>query len=251
MQEAAPEGRALSILVVDDYPANRLLLARQLSFLGHRIVTAEDGVQGLEQWRAGQFDGVITDCNMPFKNGYQLAQDIRAQEREQGLEPCLLLGFTANAQPEEAERCRQAGMDGCLFKPTGLDDLQSALASRLADAGPQPVPTFDLSTLVALTGDDHAALVGLLAPLLKSLGEDRALLPRLASQADFAKLHDLAHRAKGGARMVKAYLLISGCEALEAACEQRDRQALGPAVDGVNEALDVLHRGLKAYCNQP
>jgi len=251
VQEAAPEGRALSILVVDDYPANRLLLARQLSFLGHRIVTAEDGVQGLEQWRAGQFDGVITDCNMPFKNGYQLAQDIRAQEREQGLEPCLLLGFTANAQPEEAERCRQAGMDGCLFKPTGLDDLRSALASRLADAGPQPVPTFDLSTLVALTGDDHAALVGLLAPLLKSLGEDRALLPRLASQADFAKLHDLAHRAKGGARMVKAYLLISGCEALEAACEQRDRQALGPAVDGVNEALDVLHRGLKAYCNQP
>ncbi|XMB52095.1 transporter substrate-binding domain-containing protein [Pseudomonas fluorescens] len=250
-QEAAPEGRALKILVVDDYPANRLLLARQLSFLGHHIVTAEDGVQGLEQWRTGQFDGVITDCNMPFKNGYQLAQDIRAQEREQGLEPCLLLGFTANAQPEEAERCRQAGMDGCLFKPTGLDDLRSALASRVADAGPQPVATFDLSTLIALTGDDHAALVELLAPLLESLEADRALLPRLASQADFAKLHDLAHRAKGGARMVKANLLISGCEALEAVCEQRDRQALGPAVESVAEAIDVLRHGLSAYCNQP
>jgi len=250
-QEAVPEGRALKILVVDDYPANRLLLARQLSFLGHDIVTAEDGVQGLEQWRAGQFDGVITDCNMPFKNGYQLAQEIRAQEREQGLEPCLLLGFTANAQPEEAERCRQAGMDGCLFKPTGLDDLRSALASRVADAGPQPVATFDLSTLVALTGDDHAALVELLAPLLESLEADRALLPRLSSQADFAKLHDLAHRAKGGARMVKANLLISGCEALEAVCEQRDRQALGPAVEGVAEAIDVLRHGLSAYCNQP
>lgn len=51
--------------------------------------------------------------------------------------------------------------------------------------------------------------------------------------------------------MVKANPLISVCEALEAACEQRDRQALGPAVESVGEAIDVLHHGLSAYCNQP
>lgn len=249
-QGLAPEGRALSILVVDDYPANRMLLARQLSFLGHRITTAEDGVQGFELWRNCQFDGVITDCNMPFKNGYQLAQDIRAQERERGLVPCLLLGFTANAQPEEAERCRKAGMDGCLFKPTGLDDLRSALASRSFGGAQPPVATFDLSTLIALTGDDRPALIELLVPLLESLEADNALLPVLYSQADFARLHDLAHRAKGGARMVKAHRLISACEALEAACEQRDHPALGPAVEGVGDAIDALHHGLSVYCNR-
>lgn len=249
--DVAPQGRALSILVVDDYPANRLLLARQLSFLGHHITTAEDGVQGFELWRAGHYDGVITDCNMPFKNGYQLAQDIRAQERERGLAPCLLLGFTANAQPEETARCRQAGMDGCLFKPTGLDDLRAALASRAATQGLPPAPTFDLSTLVALTGDDRPALVELLLPLLESLESDQALLPALLSRADFAKLHDLAHRAKGGARMVKALELITCCETLEQACEQRDRHALGAAVEGVSKAIDGLHHGLSVFCNQP
>ncbi|WP_432707751.1 transporter substrate-binding domain-containing protein [Pseudomonas fluorescens] len=249
--DAVPEGRALRILVVDDYPANRLLLARQLTFLGHQITTAEDGVQGFEQWRAGQFDGVITDCNMPFKNGYQLACEIRAQERERGQAPCLLLGFTANAQPEETERCRQAGMDGCLFKPTGLDDLRSALASRSAELGPPQMQAFDLSTLVALTGDDRPALIELLVPLLDSLETDRALLSQLSSQADFAKLHDLAHRAKGGARMVKAQGLVACCETLEAVCEQRDRLALGPAVDGVSEAIGILQQGLNAYCNRP
>ncbi|KRP45704.1 two-component system, NarL family, sensor histidine kinase EvgS [Pseudomonas libanensis] len=251
MEDLAPPNRALSILVVDDYPANRLLLGRQLSFLGHRIITAEDGVQGLERWRSGQFDCVITDCNMPYKNGYQLAQDIRAQERERGLSPCLLLGFTANAQPEETERCRQAGMDGCLFKPTGLDDLRSALASRAADPGLLRVAAFDLSTLIALTGDDRPALIELLAPLLESLKADRALLSPLQSQADFAKLHDLAHRAKGGARMVKAYGLIRCCEALEQVCEQQNRQALGSTVEDVGEAIDTLHHGLRVYCNQP
>jgi two-component system sensor histidine kinase EvgS len=249
-QDVAPEGRALSILVVDDYPANRMLLTRQLSFLGHHITTAEDGVQGFELWRNSQFDGVITDCNMPFKNGYQLAQDIRAQERERGLVPSLILGFTANAQPEEAERCRTAGMDGCLFKPTGLDDLRSALASRAIDRAQPPVATVDLSTLIALTGDDRPALIELLEPLLESLEADRALLPVLYSQADFAKLHDLAHRAKGGARMVKAHRLISACEALEAACEQRDHPALGSAVEGVGDAIDALHHGLSVYCNR-
>lgn len=248
--EPALAARALNILVVDDYPANRVLLTRQLSFLGHRITTAEDGKQGLERWQRGQFDVVISDCNMPLKNGYQLAQDIRAQERERGLAPCLLLGFTANAQPEEAQRCRQAGMDGCLFKPTGLDDLRAALASRSANLSAPDAATFDLSTLIALTGDDHDALAQLLLPLLESLEEDLALLPSLRRQADFAKLYDLAHRAKGGARMVKAHVLTRRCETLEVACERQDLETLGPAVEGVAEALGALQHGLSVYCNR-
>ncbi|PQZ83719.1 MULTISPECIES: transporter substrate-binding domain-containing protein [Pseudomonas] len=246
-----PAVRALNILVVDDYPANRLLLSRQLGFLGHSIVTAEDGLQGLALWQAGHFDGVITDCNMPGKNGYELARAIRAHEQQRGLERCLLLGFTANAQPEEAERCRQAGMDACLFKPTGLEDLRLALAPHTALAVvDEPGPVFDLSALVALTGDDACALDELLKPLLGSLEEDRVLLPELQRQGDFAQLHDLAHRVKGGARMVRASVLIDGCEALEGVCERRDSLALGDAVETVGAAINGLHHALSHYGNR-
>ena len=246
-----PPPQALDILVVDDYRANRLLLGRQLSFLGHRITTADDGLQGVQYWQAGHFDVVITDCNMPLKNGYQLAHDIRAQERERGLVPCLLLGFTANAQPEEVERCRQAGMDGCLFKPTSLDDLRLALASCVARAAQaDSLPMLDLSTLTGLTGDDQGALKELLIPLIESLKADLEWLSLPQQAFDFAKLHDLAHRAKGGARMVKAQALIDRCEALEAACETQDRQALGPAIEGVSAAISDLHQALSVYCNQ-
>ncbi|WLH92330.1 transporter substrate-binding domain-containing protein [Pseudomonas sp. FP453] len=246
-----PPPQALDILVVDDYRANRLLLGRQLSFLGHRITTADDGLQGVQYWQAGHFDVVITDCNMPLKNGYQLAHDIRAQERQRGLVPCLLLGFTANAQPEEVERCRQAGMDGCLFKPTSLDDLRLALASRAARvAQADGLPMLDLSTLTGLTGDDRGALKELLIPLIESLKADLEWLSLPQQAFDFARLHDLAHRAKGGARMVKAQALIDRCEALEAACETQDRQALGPAIEGVSAAISDLHQALSVYCNQ-
>ncbi|MGA9700822.1 transporter substrate-binding domain-containing protein [Pseudomonas sp.] len=250
-----PAARALNILVVDDYPANRLLLARQLSFLGHRIVTADDGAQGFEVWQAGDFDGVITDCNMPVKDGYALARDIREQERQRGAKPCLLLGFTANAQPQETERCREAGMDGCLFKPTGLDDLRSALASRTASADtrepePEPEPVFDLNALITLTGDDKGALIELLVPLLGSLEEDRALLMAQPERPDFANLYDLAHRVKGGARMVKSLALVASCETLESVCERRDHSALAAAVEAVGVAIDRLHQNLGRFCQQ-
>jgi len=249
--QPAPATPALNLLVVDDYPANRLLLTRQLSFLGHHIVTAEDGAEGFALWQAGQFDGVITDSNMPVMDGYTLARDIRAQERQRGLVPCLLLGFTANAQPEETERCRQAGMDGCLFKPTGLDDLRAALASRTAaPVVEEAVPVCDLSTLVALTGDDTAGLNELLAPLLGSLAEDRLRLSTLQEHADFGKLHDLAHRVKGGARMVKAPALIACCETLEGVCESRDREALTASVEAIGRAIDSLHHSLSARIKQ-
>ena len=246
-----PPARALNILVVDDYPANRLLLARQLGFLGHRITTAEDGAQGFALWQAGHFDGVITDCNMPLKDGYTLARDIRAQERLHGLTPCLLLGFTANAQPQETERCRQAGMDGCLFKPTGLDDLRAALAPRTANRlADDAEPAFDVSSLIALTEGDKAALNELLLPLLSSLKEDRAVLRAQQGQVDFAALHDLAHRVKGGARMVKATTLITCSETLEGVCERRDSAAVGAAVEALGAAIDHLHQSLERYCRQ-
>lgn len=233
-------------------PDNRVLLARQLSFLGHRIRTADEGNQGFELWKTAPADVVITDCNMPLKNGYALARDIRAYEREHGRVPCLLLGFTANAQPEETERCREAGMDGCLFKPAGLEDLRSALAAltdQASAAGQAAV--VDLGALVSLTGDDRAALLELLAPLLDSLQADRALLSRLHSELDFHALHDLAHRVKGGAHMVRAHVLIACCDTLEAACLRQERNALVAAVEAVGVAIDDVHHGLNVYCNQP
>jgi two-component system sensor histidine kinase EvgS len=246
-----PPAHGLNILVVDDYPANRLLLSRQLSFLGHRIILAADGAQGFSLWQAGHFDGVITDCNMPFKDGYALARDIRAQEHQLGLTPCLILGFTANALPQEAERCRQAGMDGCLFKPTGLEDLRLALASRTASVVADEVGlAFDLSPLITLTQGDNDALKELLTPLLGSLREDYALLSPLKSQVDFARLHDLAHRVKGGARMVKAQALITCCETLERVCERRDSDALGAAVDALEVVIEQLHQSMGRYSNQ-
>ncbi|MEH0832238.1 two-component system sensor histidine kinase RcsC [Pectobacterium cacticida] len=113
----------IMILVVDDHPINRRLLADQLVSLGYQVITANDGVDGLSVLGHHHIDIVLTDVNMPNMDGYLFTQRIRAQ----GLR-FPVIGVTANALAEERNRCLGAGMDHCLSKPVTLDTLQQALA---------------------------------------------------------------------------------------------------------------------------
>ncbi|WP_460141159.1 transporter substrate-binding domain-containing protein [Pseudomonas sp. S2_E01] len=206
----------LDILVVDDHPANRLLMCQQLEFLGHRFSVAEEGEAGLQAWRTQRFDLVIVDCNMPIMNGYELARAIREDERQTGRPRCTVLGFTANAQPEELQRCIQAGMDDCLFKPLTL----TALSQWVAGIAPRdPVPAFSLSGLHLMTGGNPAMDLRLLTELLNSNDVDRRALQALCGCNEPQAFLDIAHKIKGAARIVQARRLIECCEALERVCQ--------------------------------
>lgn len=118
---------ALKILVVDDNPANRILLAKQLAWLGQHAYLASEGNEALTIWEKTDFDVIITDCNMPGMNGYQLTDIIRTREQEQHRAAAWIIGFTANAMHEITARCLQAGMNDCLFKPCSINHLAAAL----------------------------------------------------------------------------------------------------------------------------
>ncbi|MDB5994276.1 MAG: hybrid sensor histidine kinase/response regulator [Pseudomonas sp.] len=239
--------RPLTVLVIDDYPANRLLLSRQLSYLGHRVMDAEEGRQGLALWREYEFDVLITDCNMPVLDGYELAGAIRDEEQAQGLQPTLILGLTANAQPDEKTRCLEAGMDDCLFKPFRLADLSAWLASRFAEASITEMPTtseIDLSGLERYVGVDDELINQLLSDLAVSNRSDRDDLLKAHASGDEQGLRTLAHRIKGGALMVRAMSLIDCCEALERACGEGRAAQIDEAVEQLQQAMTRLDQQL-------
>ena len=212
----------LNVLVVDDYPANLLLLERQLHTLGHRVTLAENGEIALTRWQAARFDLVITDCSMPVMDGHELTRRIRSLEGERGLTACRILGVTANAQAEERARCLASGMDECLFKPIGLRTLKT----HLPHAHPRQQPTarrpsgFNLGELRHLTQDDEQLTRNLLQQLSQSVSEDLATLRALPADAPGETLRALAHRIKGGAKMLKVRTLVKDCEAIEQAHDQ-------------------------------
>ena len=229
----------LNVLVVDDHPANRLLMCQQLGFLGHRFTAVQHGAAGFQAWRQEHFDLIIADCNMPIMNGYELARSIREHEQREDITPCIILGFTANAQPEEKQRCRDAGMNDCLFKPISLTTLER----HLAEITPlSPGRIFDLDSLNTLTGGDPLLSQRLLEELLSSSRRDREELMAMLGQGTPQDLIDQAHKIKGAARIVQARTLAKQCEVLEQAGEAADPVQVEIWIKAIEQAmLDLEH----------
>ncbi|WP_271411760.1 transporter substrate-binding domain-containing protein [Pseudomonas sp. Q1-7] len=240
---------ALRVLVVDDHPVNRMMLAQQLELLGQSAQQAEHGEEALRAWSQADFDLVITDCNMPVMNGYELTRRIRALERERGGSPGLIVGLTANAQPEELARCREAGMDDCLFKPIGLEGLQDYL-QRLIPAVPvagdrmgvRPA-SLDLSLLQRATGGSHDVALLLLRELHQANAADALELDDFLRVGRRDELERLVHRVKGAAELVNAQPLLAHCiafgEAHHAGAAPQELERLAQAVQGSLASLQA------------
>ncbi|WP_426138875.1 transporter substrate-binding domain-containing protein [Pseudomonas sp. DWP3-1-2] len=254
-EEEPRESAALDILIVDDHPANCMLLCQQLEFLGHHCSTAEQGAEGLEQWLQGQFDLVIADCNMPVMNGYDLTRSIRNHEMDEKRQRCTIWGFTANAQPEEKQRCRDAGMDECLFKPISLKTLNEQLDKIVPRIRQHPAisacEVFDMGSVGQLTGNRPEMVQRLLAQLLESCEQDREELTGLSASTGQADMRLMAHKIKGAARIIRATQVIDRCEALEDACSEAEpveiieacQITLGTAMSTLEAALRIaLHQ---------
>lgn len=205
----------LNVLVIDDHPANLQLMAQQLGYLGLGHTCARDGREGLSLWRAGAFDVLVLDCNMPHMNGYQLASTVRAEERQLGQSRCTILGYTANAQPEVMRKCLDAGMDDCLLKPISLTTLSQRLAG-ISPRGRQPWrrKLFDLEGLGTIVGQAPNDRQRFLAALHESLQTDLVILMSLPAQ-DADAVADQAHKILSAARMLEAPELMAACEALQ------------------------------------
>ena len=132
---------ARKVLVVDDHEANRLLMRRMLERLGCDIEEAADGAQAVARITSASYDLVLMDCSMPVLDGYAATRQVR--QHEAGARRVPIVALTANALPEDRERCREAGMDGYLGKPVRMAMLHGELARFLTapgsdEVGPKP-----------------------------------------------------------------------------------------------------------------
>ena len=110
---AAPARGPLSVLVTDDSVTSRMLIKGILEAAGHRVTTTVDGMEALEALRAGSFDIVVSDVEMPRLNGFDLTARIRAERRLAEL-PVILV--TALASPRDRERGIEVGASAYIVK---------------------------------------------------------------------------------------------------------------------------------------
>ena len=109
------------ILIADDSAMNRAILAEMLGD-GYEILEAENGKQAMEQLEQQKVHIVLLDLCMPVMDGFQSAKALRSLEREDASKVAII-ALTASDYEEDAQKCRQAGMDEHLPKPLDAGNL--------------------------------------------------------------------------------------------------------------------------------
>lgn len=223
----------LRVLVAEDNPVNQVTLRGQLESLGCEVTVADDGEEALALWDISPHDLVLTDVNMPYLNGYELAERLRSE----GV-ACPIVGVTANAMLDEENRCLNAGMNAWLVKPIQLRTLVRTLekfaprkrlrpapaqaGAAAADIPPPPalsepnVLQTHRQVFVQCMNDD-------IEMLARGLQERR---PDLAAQA--------LHRMRGALLLARMQELAARTQALE------ERLLNGAPEPGLQAALSVL-----------
>lgn len=120
----------MRMLIVDDFSTMRRIVRNLLKEIGYNNTDeAEDGAVALAKLKAGNFNFVVSDINMPNMNGFELLQHIRAEPDIKHL-PVLMI--TAEAKKEDIVMAAQLGASGYIVKPFTKAVLEEKLAKIVA-----------------------------------------------------------------------------------------------------------------------
>jgi len=156
--------RKLTVLVVEDSPEMRRLLAALLESMGvQHIIEARDGLKGLDAFIEHKPDIIITDGAMQPMDGYEMTQRVRAAGAAEGANPDVpILMISGHVERENVVHARDQGVTDYLPKPLSASVLYEAIVAAVSKPihfiekpgyrGPSPT-----RRLTARSADDSAA----------------------------------------------------------------------------------------------
>jgi len=168
------------ILLIEDNPTNLELMSYLLKAYGHEVLTAIDGVKGLEVVRRSSPDLIICDVQLPKLDGFGVATYLK---RHPALHSIPLLAVTALAMVGDRDKLLAAGFDGYLPKPIDPETFVPNVVAYLSS--PQqvtPMAPVSMTTIITTTTlpsqnwetilvvDDSAPNLQLIKSLLEPFG---------------------------------------------------------------------------------
>lgn len=146
-------GRPLRMLIAEDDATNRLVVGKMLREFDIETCIVTDGAQGIEAMVDAEYDLVLMDVQMPVMDGHAATRAIRSG----GFTSLPIIALTANAFPEDAQLCREAGMSDFLAKPLRKQMLVDALLRALDLAEPAPTLVPEMSDLIGVADEVQSA----------------------------------------------------------------------------------------------
>jgi two-component system sensor histidine kinase/response regulator len=246
--------RPLHILLAEDGLVNQQVACRLLQVRGHRVQTANNGLEALALLESDSFDLVLMDVQMPEMDGLEAAAEIRRKEKGT-LKHQPIIAMTAHAMKGDRELCLAAGMDGYLAKPIHANALYEAVeavspaAMRAIEPSPPSPPSDEV-----FNWDAALRRVGgradLLENIVKLFSTESAKLLGEIRQAirarDAAKLRRVAHSLKGSADCFAAGPTVAAALRLEIMGQQDHFAHAESACANLEREVEQLRLALAA-----
>jgi CheY-like chemotaxis protein len=119
-----------TIIIAEDHDDARAAISNLLFYLGASVVTAKDGLEGLEAFKHHRAHLVITDLRMPRMNGFEFLREIRALPAADGGQTPVI-AFTAFDVRVERQSMIEMGFQACLQKPLTGEELVGVMTTLL------------------------------------------------------------------------------------------------------------------------
>src|SRR5690606_11715876 len=155
-----PDLPPLKILIVDDVPQNIELLELMLTRDGHKVTSANGGLEAWILYQEDTFDVVLMDIQMPGVDGLQTTRIIRTWEQLHQRSATPIIALTPSVLEQDRQDARLAGMDGFASKPINIVELYHEIAQclDLQSAAQPQLPLFETGTFE--TSDAFEAATG-------------------------------------------------------------------------------------------
>lgn len=125
-----PAQRQIKMLLIEDNPDTRMLMAESLEILGYAVVSAESGEAALEALTREPVDVVLADIGLPGMDGYEFLRQAQRMPCMAGRPAFALTGY---GQEKDVQRAREVGYAGHFVKPVDLDCLDQQIRKVLAE----------------------------------------------------------------------------------------------------------------------
>ncbi|MCK7167598.1 hybrid sensor histidine kinase/response regulator [Enterobacter chengduensis] len=237
---ASSVATGLRILLAEDNLVNQKVAARLLERLGHTCQIVDNGVALLERWRAGVWDVLLIDLQMPEMDGETAIRLLREEERSRPGPAQSTVAMTAHAMQGDKERCLNMGFDGYIAKPISQARLAEEIA-RVLERHDESAGFPDEARLLKQCADDPALVQELLALFGEGLNEAIKTITLAIDGNDRDALRRAAHKLRGEAVTLDFSTLARLLQGLESGAHALDGQQLAALNDNLRkESLRLL-----------
>jgi PAS domain S-box-containing protein len=231
---------ALRILMAEDSHDNCTIALAYLEDTPYLIDVAETGVIACEMFKAGNYDLVLMDRQMPVMDGLTATRTIRAWERANGRSPTPIIALTASALKGDRETCLGAGCTAYLTKPIKQDVLLQAIKDYSAVHA--LAPEWEHGPALGLSRAEQR-LSGLAPAYLDKCRNDVILMLAALERDDFGVVILLGHNLRGSGGGFGFQLITDIGASLELAADGGDvgvsRRLLGDLSTYLDSMISV------------